>query len=218
MKKNFLLLGMLLVGAALSAQISIKAGLNFANMVFEEKDENIEDLVDDGGPKLMAGVAFILPLGKQHLLALQPEVMYIRKGSQSMYTILNETYSNDLTYDYIDVPLLLRFSLGDSYGEGLGIYLNAGVYGGYALGGRTTLETPLGTVKETLTFDAADDQRRIDFGFVGGAGLALGNIFLEVRYLHGTNNLLDDDADNTNNGDFSKLQHRGVGLTAGITF
>jgi hypothetical protein len=218
MKKFSLVAGLLLTLGALTAQVSIKAGVNFANMVLEEKEDNVEDLVRDGGPKLMAGAAFILPLGKSNLLALQPEVMYIRKGSERSYTLLGETYTSDATYDYIDVPVLLRLSLGDTYGEGLGIYVNAGVYGGYALGGRATNETPLGTFEEEYTFDSADDQKRLDYGFAAGAGLTIGNIFLEVRYLHGTNNILDDDANNNNDGNFSKLQHRGVGLMAGITF
>lgn len=202
--------------ASTHAQVAVKAGVNFANMLFEEDDDNIEDLAEDGSPKLMLGAVFIIPVGK--LLAIQPEVLYVRKGSERSFTTAAGKFTNDITYDYIDVPLLLRLSLGDTYGESIGLYLNAGVYGGYVLNGKSVNETPLGNSEVDYTFDDQDNQQRVDFGLVGGAGLTLGNLFLELRYTHGTNNLLDDDADNSNDGKFTKLQHRGLGLSAGIIF
>jgi hypothetical protein len=212
-----LVLLLFLVGAnGLSAQVAVKAGVNFSNMLFEEDENSLEDLARNGAVKFTAGVVFILPIGD--VVAVQPELLFVQKGAESTYKSLGQQVTNDLNYNYFDIPLLLRFSLGDTYGEGLGIYFNGGVYAGYAINGKSKTSSPLGTTETDFTFDSADDQRRLDFGLAAGGGLTLGNLFFDLRYVHGTNNLLDDDADNSNDGTFKKLQHRGLSLTAGLAF
>lgn len=211
-------LAVLAIGMALSlqAQVAVKAGVNFSNMLFEEDDTSIEDLAKNGATKFTAGVAFILPFSDA--VALQPELLYTQKGAKSTYTIAGGEFTNDLTYNYFDIPLLLRISLGDTHGEGLGIYLNGGGYVGYAFNGKSKSTSPLGEVESDISFDDNDDQRRIDFGAAVGGGLTLGNLFFDLRYNHGINNILDDDANNNNDNGFKKLQHRGLALTAGIIF
>lgn len=200
----------------INAQVAVKAGVNFSNMLFEEDENSLEGLAKDGAVKFTAGVVFILPIGD--VVALQPELLFVQKGAESSYTLLGQEVTNKLNYNYFDIPLLLRFSLGDTYGEGLGIYFNGGIYAGYAINGKSETSTPLGTTETDFTFDSADDQRRLDFGLAAGGGLTIGNLFFDLRYVHGTNNLLDDDANNNNDGEFKKLQHRGLSLTAGLTF
>lgn len=201
---------------SMMAQIGVKAGVNFTNMVFDEEDTDIEDLARNGATNYAIGLEFILPLSDR--IALQPELLYSKKGAESTYTILGQTFKNELSYNYLDIPFLLRFSLGNTHGEGIGIYINAGAYGAYAINGKSTSETPILTTETDLTFDEIDDQKRLDYGFVGGGGITLGNLFFEVRYQHGINNLLDDDANNNNDSKFGKLQHRGIGLNLGIIF
>ena len=125
-------LAIMAIGMAFSlhAQVAVKAGVNFSNMLFEEEDNSIEDLARNGATKFTAGVAFILPFSDA--VALQPELLFTQKGAKSTYTVLGEEFTNDLTYNYLDIPLLLRISLGNTHGEGLGIYLNGGGYIGYA--------------------------------------------------------------------------------------
>lgn len=216
MKKLLIALLMISFATVASAQIGVKAGVNFANMVFEEDEQSIDDLTKNGLVGFTGGVSFIIPLGG-NLLALQPEVIYTRKGSERTYTLLGEEYSNKLMYNYIDVPLLLRVSLGNTYGESLGIYLNGGPYLGFVLSGKSENETPLGTTETEFTFDDEDNQSRLDYGFALGGGLTFGNLFFETRYNLGVNNLLDDDADNGNDN-FQKLQHRGFVLSLGLLF
>lgn len=217
LKQTTLALFLLLSGAvAMHAQVAVKAGVNFSNMLFEEDDTSIEDLARDGAVKFTGGLSFILPLG--NAVAIQPELLFVQKGAKNTYTFAGEEFSSDWTYNYLDIPLLLRLSLGDTHGEGLGIYINGGAYLGYAFSGKNTTESPLGKVETEFTFDDVDDQRRIDYGFALGGGLTLGNLFFDLRYSHGTNNLLDDDADNSNDDGFKKLQHRGLALTTGLIF
>lgn len=217
MKKLGILLAVLTLGFnTAQAQVAIKAGVNFANMNFEEDDPNIEDLARNGSVGFTGGLVFMLPIGD--VFAIQPELLFSQKGAESSYTVLGQTFTSKLTYNYIDVPLLLRLSLGDTYGEGLGLYVNGGGYVGYALNGKNKYSNPLTNGETDITFDEVDDQRRVDFGVALGAGVTLGNLFFDLRYNHGINDLLDDDANNSNDNGLKKLQHRGLALTAGIAF
>lgn len=216
MRKLTLFLALALCSYALSAQVAVKAGVNFANMVFESSADELTDVTEDGSLGFTIGAAFILPVND--FFAIQPEVQFIQKGVETSYKVLGEEYVNKLTYNYIDIPILARVSLGGTYGEGLGIYLNAGPYIGYALNGKSKIESPLGDNESDIEFDDEDRQKRVDFGLAGGAGLTIGNLFIEARYMYGTNNLLDDDANNSNDNDFDKYQHRGLALTAGLIF
>ena len=209
----------LLLGAytSVQAQIAVKAGVNFSNMLFEEDEQSVEDLARDGAVKFVGGLSFILPLGDA--VAIQPELLFVQKGAENTATILGQEITTDLTYNYLDIPLLLRLSLGDTHGEGLGIYVNGGAYVGYAFNGKITTSSPNFPDTETdVTFGDEDDQRRIDYGFALGGGLTLGNLFFDLRYTHGTNNILDDDANNSNDNGLKKMQHRGLALTTGLIF
>lgn len=210
---------LLLLGAytSVQAQIAVKAGVNFSNMLFEEDEQSVEDLARDGAVKFVGGLSFILPLGDA--VAIQPELLFVQKGAENTATILGQEITTDLTYNYLDIPLLLRLSLGDTHGEGLGIYVNGGAYVGYAFNGKITTSSPNFPDTETdVTFGDEDDQRRIDYGFALGGGLTLGNLFFDLRYTHGTNNILDDDANNSNDNGLKKMQHRGLALTTGLIF
>ena len=216
LKQTSLLALFLGLAFTIQAQVAVKAGVNFANMLYEEDEQTVEDLARNGAVKFTGGLSFILPLGDA--VALQPELLFTQKGGESTVTIAGQNITTDWNYNYLDIPLLLRLSLGDTHGEGLGIYVNGGAYLGYAFNGKTTTESPLGTFENDISFDDEDDQRRIDYGFALGGGLTLGNLFFDLRYNHGTNNLLDDDANNSNDDGLKKLQHRGLALTAGLIF
>ncbi len=216
-KKLGILLTLLILGyATTQAQVAIKAGVNFANMKFEEENPDIEDLARNGSIGFTGGLVFLLPIGD--VFAVQPELLFSQKGAESSYTVLGQTFTSKLTYNYIDIPLLLRLSLGETYGEGLGLYVNGGGYVGYALNGKNKFSNPITNGETDITFDDVDDQRRVDFGVALGAGVTLGNLFFDLRYNHGLNDLLDDDANNSNDNGIKKLQHRGLALTAGIAF
>ncbi|MEO0724223.1 MAG: porin family protein [Bacteroidota bacterium] len=215
-KQTTLVLFLLLGAYATQAQVALKAGVNFSNMLFEEDEQSVEDLARNGAVKFIGGLSFILPLG--NAVAIQPELLFAQKGAETTLTILGEDITTDYTYNYLDIPLLLRLSLGDTHGEGLGIYVNGGVYAGYAFSGKTNTSSVLGNFENDIEFDGEDDQRRLDYGFALGGGLTLGNLFFDLRYTHGTNNLLDDDANNNNDNGLKTLQHRGLALTTGLIF
>ena len=111
-------LAVMAIGMAFSlhAQVAVKAGVNFSNMLFEEEDNSIEDLARNGATKFTAGVAFILPFSDA--VALQPELLFTQKGAKSTYTVLGEEFTNDLTYNYLPTPprALLLVIISHFYG------------------------------------------------------------------------------------------------------
>lgn len=185
-------------------------------MFFEEDEVFIEDLVRNGVINFIVGFIFILLFGD--VVVIQLELLYVQKGGLSIYLFVGVEMINELKYNYLDIFLLLCFSLGDMYGEGLGIYFNGGFYVVYVFSGKSIIEMLLGMVEIEFIFDDVDDQKCIDYGFVFGGGLIFGNLFFDVCYNYGINNLFDDDVDNLNDEGFKKLQYCGVVFIVGLIF
>ena len=98
-KKTTLALLLMLTALAVQAQVGVKAGVNFSNMLFEEDEASIEDLARDGATNFTAGLTFILPLGDA--VAIQPELLYAQKGGSSTYSFAGVETTNELKYNYL---------------------------------------------------------------------------------------------------------------------
>ena len=201
-----------------TAQVNVKFGVNVATM--GEKNENVtkDELENASVLGAVVGLAFELNPGK--LLVFQPEVLFSQSGGRNTYTLLGTTTDVQYKLNYLEVPLLAKVQLGNNGGEGVGLHLAAGPWLGYALGGKTKTTTTIGSSQEIVTerkftFDDEDDARRINYGLIGAAGLSFGKVALDLRYNYGLNNLLDSDADNTNDNR-PVLQTRGLALTMGL--
>ena len=104
--------------------------------------------------------------------------------------------------------------------RGVGIHVAAGPWLGYAFGGKTKVATTVGSSPEVIserkfTFDDEDDARRINYGLIGAAGIGFGKVTIDLRYNYGLNNILDNDADNSNDNR-PVLQTRGVALSLNL--
>ena len=221
MKKLFfaVLILMSLVNFA-SAQI-IRAGVNLASMSASATEENYKDYKKQSVLGYQLGVA--VPINITNSIAIQPEIMWIQKGGKSDYTLNN---SNKVvikrTYNYVEVPVSLKLSLGNTTGDGVGFYVLGGPYVGLALNGNIKRETTIAGVTSTseAKVDYSNDsnqEKRVDWGANLGVGLSLGRIYVDARYNLGINNLLDGDASNTND-DNPYQRNRGLGLTLGLKF
>lgn len=129
-------------------------------------------------------------------------------------------FGSSYKINYLELPLLAKLQLGNNGGEGVGIHIAAGPWLGYALGGKTKTATTIGSSQEVITerkftFNDEDDARRINYGLVGAAGIGFGKVTIDLRYNYGLNNILDNDADNTNDNR-PVLQTRGVALTMAL--
>ena len=221
MKKLCITLLTVLTFTTLSmAQVSIRGGVNMASMSASATESSYQDYKQQSILGYQA--ALVMPIKLTDNVAIQPELMWIQKGGKFDYTInSNNKLVVSRTYNYFEVPLSLKLSLGNTSG-GLGIYVLGGPYAGLALNGKTKRETTIGGVTSVAesTVDYSSDsnqEKRLDWGANIGAGVTFGKIYIDARYNLGINNLLDDDASNTNDNK-PYQRNRGLGLTVGLMF
>jgi hypothetical protein len=152
----------------------------------------------------VGGIYFSLGLGP---LAIQPEILYVRMGSE--YEV---DEANDLKWqlDYVQVPVLLKLRIIPLGPIRPVIY--AGGYGAYLFKARGVM-TVDGVSEEA---DIIDDYQKYDYGVVGGVGLDFklpGITFsVEGRYNYGLKNILVDPSA----GD--SLKNRSMMALVGIGF
>jgi hypothetical protein len=204
-----------------SAQIAIKAGVNFASISESATLEGYESLKNNSVAGLQAGLSFDLGLSK--VFTIQPELLFIQKGGKSTYVINSDNkIVSRLYYNFVEVPVLAKLKFFDE--DGSGFYVVGGPFIGLAFSGKQKVSTTLlgNTTTDERTFEFENDtegerQRRTDFGVSFGAGVKFGQIFIDARYNLGINNLLDNDANNQNDTDPYR-RTRGIGLVLGYEF
>ncbi len=153
MKKLLFLLLLCATGMQAQVRLGVKAGANFANLDGITLDT-----------KMRTGFHFgaILELQLPGALAIQPEVMYSSQGAK-----VNVAAFNDIQYDYITVPVALKW------------YLIPDVVN-IELGPQFSF-----LVNDNNDFDPGDSST-FDFAALGGVGVNLGNhLFLQGRYVLG---------------------------------
>lgn len=226
MKKVIISAALLVSGLFLSnanAQVGLRAGVNLATLSASATEENYNDYERNSVLGYQLALAFPIKIAEK--AAIQPELMYVQKGGKATYGFNN---SNKVVVsqklDYVELPVSLKLSLGNTSGSGLGAYVLAGPYVGLALGGTTkrdfTVAGATTTTESKVNFnndDAAERQKRMDFGGQLGVGVSIGSLFFDLRYSLGLNNLLDNDANN-NNDSKPYLRTRGLGLSLGYMF
>jgi hypothetical protein len=202
------------------AQVGIKGGVGIATMSQEGEGFSNEDV--DRNSILTPVVGLTFDLNVSDMFTIQPELLYTQLGTKNTYDLLGIRNESSYRINYLELPVLAKLQLGNADREGVGFYVAAGPWVGYALNGKsqfksTTDGNTLLDIDRELTFDDEDDTRRLNYGMVGAAGLTFGRVGLDLRYNYGLNNLLDADADNTNDNK-PVLQTRGLALTLGYSF
>lgn len=172
----------------------VKAGLAYANI-------RGHDVYDQNFRMGFSGGVF-LTYGFGSSFAVQPEVLFVRKGSKYSNGSGSDAYRETLTLDYLEVPVLLKFELlaAKSFrfhffaGPSLAFKLRARVKATF--GGATEVET-LDSIKNT------------DFCLAAGFGLEYllrrGRLAFDLRYTTGMGSLskkADDDIKNAALGFF----------------
>jgi Outer membrane protein beta-barrel domain len=128
----------------------------------------------------------ILNLGGS-TFSVQPEILYSQLGFDVEGTNAGQTTTATTTFNTIQVPLLLKLSLG---GDNLRFIINAGGYGSYILNGRIKTILQGDTQSSNISFDG--NSGRIEYGATAGAGVAINiggaHLILEGRYNYGLGN------------------------------
>lgn len=134
--------------------------------------------------------------------SFQPELLYSRRGASARDD--DGTFDVKGTADYIDLPLLLKLSIGDAIGgavSGMRPSVHFGPYVGMNLSCNFSGEIGGDAIDDDCeTFEAAPnaDQnpflvktQSIDYGVIAGAGLDFGNIGVFARYQMGMAEISD---------------------------
>jgi len=169
MKNTLLSFLFLLLTTVAFAQFGLKAGVNASRISTD--DEDIENLKGKAG--FQAGL-----VGKINLteyIAIQPEVLYTRKGARYDY------FQSEVTskMDYLDVPLVLIYNPLN-----LPISFHIGPQFSYLIDTEVIYENILLSTGESVEVNK-DRFEDYDFGFVAGAAITLQKAFLEFRFTRG---------------------------------
>jgi hypothetical protein len=164
---------------------------------------NFTDLASDTGTfdsriGVVAGAFATVPLFG---FEVQPEALYVVKGAKSPDPIV----SIELQLDYLEVPVLARFSRP---APGMRWYAIAGPTFAVRLRAVSRFDFEDGAVEE----DYSDLIERFDFGIAVGGGVEFGRFVFDGRYTHGLSNIDPFDADD------ERLRNRAIAITAGIRF
>jgi len=193
MNKQFVWLvtsSLLLAGAA-HAQVGLRVGgsLLAFNEAFAERHATTASVQTRGRLGYQVGVFYQVQLEESPYLSLVPEVQFSRE--QQAVTLADVaaggrmlTSDYRLRLDYLNVPLLLRATLGV-------LQLEAGPQGSILLGGRGEGATmgpggPASSYYQPIDQPATDRYHRFDFGLALGVGAKLpSGLGLSVRAYQG---------------------------------
>ena len=220
MKKTLILAGAL-AAATFSAQQSyaqgvrfgIKGGANLSNLSGKLDNNSLYKNKFGYVGGLLANVS-ILP---DNFLSIQPEVLYSQKGykyADNTITVANQQYKYEgkSTYNYIDVPVLLKLNAG-------GIFFEAGPQYSYLLNVRNKAKQSINGA-DFVDYQAdrnLDNVHRSEFGYVAGLGFQATNGFMfDLRY----NGAFTDFAKNNSyqNGDLRNARNQVFQATIGYMF
>ncbi len=180
---------------AQSVQGGIKGGVSFSTL------NGLTEVIDDGAgidvdqrTNWLVGGFVKVNFGR--FVAVQPEVLYVRKGAKAVLTGL-VTESVKFNLDYIDIPVLLRLQTG----QDTGFYVLAGP----SFGINVAAESESGSGTEDISEDINNDT-----GLVVGAGFDLAHILIEGRYTQSLTNVSRESG--------PKVKHRAVSILFGVRF
>jgi hypothetical protein len=160
--------------SAAKPRVGIKGGLNASNLI-------TDDVTDKHGRfGFHAGVYG--QLFSTESFAIQPEVNFSTKGNEVKNNFGIVDHETKFNLNYIDVPVLAVFKLGNV------AEIHAGAYWAYLVGANIDTDGDLGDGFISLDRDNFDNW---DYGLVGGIGFNLGQVQLGARYNYGLNEIAE---------------------------
>ncbi len=190
-------------------QVGVIGGVNLANI---HSDEMKDNLGMDLQNRTLFGAGAMFDAGLSEHFALRFEPMFLRKGAETKATENDVETISRLKMDYLELPLMARFSLGSEMSKAKP-FLLAGPSVGFLL--RAKSESEFADI--TTEADIKDELKNLDYGINFGGGLTLkagnANLFVEGRYNLG---LADVDDSANDNGVDVHVKNRGLELFAGI--
>lgn len=194
-------------------ELGIKGGPTFSTVSVDD-DEGA-----DFSNRTAFGVGAFLRIPLGSMIAFQPELLYVGKGTKATGDDL-EDVELGLELNYIEIPLLIQVPFGA--GQGATPYLFGGASLAFETGCTFSLESE--DVSLDVDCDEGDEQdlelerKKFDYGAVIGAGLRLpagsGVFHIEGRYTLGLANL--DDSGNSDDSFKNRSAAAYVGYSISI--
>jgi|SRR5690554_264882 len=168
----------LIAFTAKAQYLGLKGGMNLSNLNIDE--------VDDENMRVGYHFGAYVNVPISDAFAVQPEVLYSTKGSKADYDIdlglLGSVNGNaQIHLDYIDIPLLGVFRVGDNFELHLGPYIGFLANSKYKFEGDTEGEGDLDS----------DHFKNMDYGLVGGLALNFSALQVGARYNYGLQKIED---------------------------
>jgi hypothetical protein len=188
MKKVFTLLFVLSIFSIMSfaqMQAGLKAGLNLANLSGD----------DAGSPDSKTAFAFggFFAYQFSPMFAIQPEIYYSMKGATDNMTFEGATVDITYTFDYIEIPLLLKFMIPIQ-----GSNIKPAIFAGPHVAINTTAKVKAEYQGDSQEEDI-EDFKSSEFGlqFGGGVGFPVGKgeLGFDIRYIMGLSTIFDVEGD-----------------------
>lgn len=151
----------------------IKGGLNASNLYI--------DNVTDENARIGLNLGLFGQPVSSDALALQVELLYSTKGSLAQYNgLINQEIKYNL--NYLDLPVLAVFKLGDA-GE-----IHLGGYASYLLNANVSYKGDLVNGVDEVD---KDNLKSYDFGILAGLGINFGSVQIGARYNYGLVEIAD---------------------------
>lgn len=145
----------------------IKGGLNVSNLYIDE--------ADDENPRYGFNLGVFTQVGNGSFV-LQPELNYTTKGTKTTYGGDFFDGEADFNLNYLEVPILFTFKLGDDAD------IHIGPYAGYLVGSNFKSDDNFFSTDVELD---RDNFKSFDFGLSGGMALNFDAISVGARYNYG---------------------------------
>lgn len=194
----------------------VRAGLNLSKMLVKDNDNTYSDNYKMN-PGFHIGGTVEFPISD--MFSVEADLLLSTKGTRvkEEETMMGETYEMKAKINlfYIDIPITVKasFDVGD-----VKIYGAAGPYIGVGLSGKSKYEITYNGETETddekIEWGSDKDEdmlKRLDFGLIFGAGVAINSIQAGLSYGLGLANISADSDDGFN------IKNRVLGITVGYT-
>lgn len=154
----------------------IKGGLNLSNFITDE--------VTDDNVRVGFHVGVYTQLFNSNAFAIQPEVNYSTKGNRATFESGIIDQENKFNLNYIDIPILAVFKLGEV------VEIHAGPYWAYLVGANIDTD---GDLEDDFNQLDRDNFDKWDYGLVGGIGFNLNKVQIGARYNYGLNEIAESE-------------------------
>jgi hypothetical protein len=209
MKKIALLLfaGLSFSVAQAQVQYGLKAGVNYSNIAGDLNDQDIYQ----NKLGFVGGITTNFPLSSDGFLSLAPELLYSAKGYQYQdeeFMVGADKWKRkgDISFNYIDLPVLLKVNAG-------GLFFEGGPVASYLLDIKDKTELKINEQdQEDTRIISKGNASDFEIGYAAGVGYkAPMGVSLNLRY-NGSINALADENDG---GDLTNGRHSLFQFTLG---